>query len=363
VRIESLQLHDLRCFREAVWRFEPGPNLLLGPNGSGKTTILEAIHLLSYGRSFRGGTREVLLRRGAERLTVAAGLRRRDGVLLRVALQRGPEGWAGRIDERPVERLSELLQVLAVCCFEPGSHALIAGAAEQRRTFLDWGLFHVEPTFLDAWRRYQRALRQTNALLKQRAPDVAFEPWHVELAEHGRRIDAWRRGYVARLEPRLTALATRFLPELGALRIRYRSGWGGGEDTDPLAELAGALTRDRERQYTSIGPHRADLAFGFAAAPRREHLSRGQEKLLALAAILAQAGLHGDYREEPAILLLDDLASELDHRHLGAVLEQALGGAHQVLITATEPTPALRERIAEHAWFHVEQSRPPAAAD
>jgi DNA replication and repair protein RecF len=250
-------------------------------------------------------------------------------------------------------RMGQLVRECAVVCFEPGSHALIAGASDERRRFLDWGVFHVEQSFLLAWRRYQRALKQRNSLLrKEGMPDEAlYLPWEEELARNGTLIDQWRKAYLDSLLPYLRDQVSLFLPELGALELRYRAGWP--EDQGLAAALLGQRARDRARGHTTCGIHRADWSLSFEHAPQREHLSRGQEKLVALASLLAQAHLDAERRAEWPIICLDDLASELDRHHQASVVESLLEVGAQIFITGTELPEAL-QRVQARV-FHVEQ--------
>jgi DNA replication and repair protein RecF len=249
--------------------------------------------------------------------------------------------------------MGQLVRECAVVCFEPGSHALIAGAADERRRYLDWGVFHVEHDFLSAWRRYQRALKQRNSLLRKGDPSdqALFAPWEHELSRSAAVIDQWRRSYLEALLPYLRDQAALFLPELGGLELRYRSGWGEGEDLASI--LVAQRARDLSRGHTTSGAHRADWSLSFEHAPQREHLSRGQEKLVALACLLAQARLDAEKRGEWPIICLDDLASELDFTHQTAVVSSLLGVPAQVLITGTEIPASLQD--APKQVFHVEQ--------
>ena len=201
--IEALKMTNLRAFAQVELALSSKLNVFLGPNGSGKTTVLEAAYLLSHGRSFRRGGREALIRRGEAGFQVFVTLHRHNSpAATRLGLERRTDGWTARRDEQPLARLSELYQACAVCCFEPGSHELIGGPGEERRALLDWGVFHVEPTFLDCWRRYQRALRQRNALLAQGAPDRELTPWDIELIGSGARLTAQRQAYMTELDRR-----------------------------------------------------------------------------------------------------------------------------------------------------------------
>ncbi|PWK92539.1 DNA replication and repair protein RecF [Fulvimonas soli] len=353
MRLLELQVRHLRSFGETRVELAPGINVFHGPNGAGKTTLLEAVFLLSHGRSFRSGAREALLQRGAEGFTVFAEWEAADGWRHRLGLGREKSRWEARLDGELVS-LGTLVRHCAVICFEPGSHALIAGGAEERRRYLDWGVFHVEQDFLAPWRRYQRALKQRNALLRAGTGAPAeYLPWESELADCAEAIDAARRRYLDLLRPELVAAMQGLLPELGEVELRYRSGWPDGV---PLAgHLAAQRGRDQARGHTGAGSHRADWELGFAAAPQREHLSRGQEKLTALGCLLAQAALYARLRGEWPVICLDDLASELDGPHQQAVVDRLVAAGAQVLVTGTELPPALAPLAAR--VFHVEQGR------
>jgi len=353
VRLERLRIQGLRCLTDASVELGEGIHVFVGPNGAGKTSVLEAAYLLSHGRSFRSGAREALLQRGTSSLAIfaeacATGERRR-----RLGLGREGARWEARLDGADVP-LGVLVQACAVVCFEPGSHALIAGAAEERRRFLDWGVFHVEHSFLGAWRRYQRALKQRNVLLRTgTVADELYVPWEREMGEMAAAIDSDRQSYLDRLLPVLASGAASLLPELGMIALRYRRGWS--DEADLPKVLAEQRGRDLARGHTTAGAHRADWSLAFEHAPLREHLSRGQEKLTALACLLAQAELHAACLGEWPIVCLDDLASELDLAHQGAVVERLAGGGAQVLVTGTECPQPLQSR--PHRMFHVEQGQ------
>lgn len=352
MRLERLRIQGLRCLHEVDLALAPGVNVFVGANGAGKTSVLEAVFLLSHARSFRSGAREALLERGIARLSVFAELWQTGDRLLRLGLGREASRWEARLEGEGVT-LGELIAECAVTCFEPGSHALIAGGAEERRRFLDWGVFHVEHAFLGGWRRYQRALKQRNALLRAGtdSSSTLFDSWEAELAGLADWIDNQRRDYLERLRPALQACVSALLPELGDVELQYRRGWGEGQDL--RAQLEVQRGRDLARGYTGLGAHRADWSLAFQHAPQREHLSRGQEKLAALGCMLAQARLFADQHGDWPIICLDDLASELDAAHQSAVIAQFAECGAQVLVTGTTLPEALRG--LPHHLFHVEQ--------
>lgn len=354
MKLDTLRIAGLRSLESVSLELPAGISVFIGANGAGKTSVLEAAYLLSHGRSFRAGTRDVLVRRGHSSLSVFAEVQSASGAVRRLGLGREGSRWSARVDGDTAASLGALVRECAVVCFEPGSHDLIAGSAEHRRQYVDWGLFHVEHDFIGQWRRYQRALKQRNALLRRgQADDALMEPWEIELAASGEAISAYRADYVAQVTPEVARLAQALLPELGDVSLRYRRGWDEEQSlADALAERRG---RDIARGHTTAGPHRADFSVSFQRAPLREHLSRGQEKLTALACVLAQASLHAALVGDWPVICLDDLASELDQEHQAWVVSQLVGHDVQVLVTGTELPAALEGRAS--SVFHVEHGR------
>ena len=362
MRITRLDIAGLRRFEKVTLAPAPGLNLLTGDNGAGKTSVLEALHLMAYGRSFRGRVRDGLVGTGAVAVEVfveweeAASARTR-----KAGLRHSGQAWEGRLDGRGISHLGDLCAALAVVTFEPGSHVLITGGGEARRRLLDWGLFHVEPGFLPLWRRYARALKQRNALLKARARDAELDAWDHELADAGEPISRHRQRYLEQLQPSLQAAVSDLLPAAGATTLEFQPGWRRDELSLSDALL---LARDRDRiaGFTSSGPHRADWRIAQAAFPGREALSRGQAKLTALSILLAQAELHAGLRGEWPVIALDDLASELDRNHQARVLTKLQASGAQVFITGTEAPAALQDTSVPATLFHVEQGKIRGAA-
>ena len=357
MRLSRLEIRRLRRLAEVAVHPGPGLNLLVGDNGAGKTSLLEAVHLLAYGRSFRGRVRDGLVASGAEALEVYAEWDEEvGGRARRAGLRHGGQSWEGRLDGQPVGSLGELCAALAAVSFEPGSHALVSGGGEPRRRYVDWGLFHVEPEFLPLWRRYARALKQRNSLLKQRAGAGQMDAWDHELAGAGEPMTRLRETYLQQLQDPLGAISADLAPGLGAATVEFQPGWR--RDELPLVDaLLLARERDLQSGFTSVGPHRADWRIRHAALPNGETLSRGQAKLTALTCVLAQAEHYAARRGEWPVVLLDDLASELDRSHQQRVLARLAAGDAQVFITGTEPPAETALQGRPHAVFHVEQGQ------
>lgn len=351
MRLIELRLENLRRFEQLSLVLERGWNVFVGDNGAGKTSVLEAAYMLSHGHSFRSGGRVGVQREGSEGYSIFGLIDAKSGEQVRVGLARTEGRLIARVEGETVP-IGELVERCAVVCFEPGSHDLIAGPAEVRRQFMDWGVFHVEHAFLARWRRYQRALKQRNALLRQGASNGEFEPWDAELVESGEWLADVRYDYINRLRGHLGYFAKRLVPELGDPLLEIGRGWDANIALREL--LSASLVRDRERGHTTRGPHRADWSITFQHARRREHYSRGQEKLVALACLLAQANLHAEVQGHWPILCLDDLASELDSGHQQAVIDALSEVDAQVLVTGVMLPESLRNAAFPVAMFHVE---------
>lgn len=358
MQVTRLLLRDLRRFEAVELLPRPGVNLLSGPNGAGKTSVLEALHLMAYGRSFRGRVRDGLVRDHATALEVFVEWEESGGgALRRAGLRHSGQEWTGRLDGRDVSHLGQLCAALAVVTFEPGSHSLIAGGAENRRRFLDWGLFHVEPDFLPLWRRYARALKQRNALLKAGGASTQLEAWDRELAESGEVLTAFRERYLIEMAPRVTDVSTGLTRDLSIAGLEFQPGWR-RQDISLADALLLARDRDRFAGHTSVGPHRADWSLALEGVSGRNALSRGQTKLAALSILLAQAADYANRQGHWPVVALDDLPSELDRDHQQRVLAFLRGQPGlQLFITATEVPEYLPELLPEASVFHVEQGR------
>lgn len=346
-----LELRNLRNLVDVVLEPGAGLNLLVGRNGAGKTSVLEGLHLLAYGRSFRGRVRDGLVRTGSGAVEVFAEWHAATGEgRHRAGLRHGGSSWEARIDGGTVGHLGELCAAFMVVTFEPGSHALVSGGGEPRRRFVDWGLFHVEQGFLPVWRRYSRALKQRNALLKSGAGVGQISAWDHELAVSGEELTRRRALYLERLQERLEPVAAALAPSLGQAMLEFEPGWR--QSSLSLADaLAVARERDRTLGHTSVGPHRADWRLRLSGKGEGESLSRGQAKLAALSCLFAQATDCAVERGDWPVIALDDLASELDAEHRGRVLAFLGDVPAQAFITGTDSLP-LDEggRV-----FHVEQ--------
>ncbi len=347
MHVTRLRINNVRNVRDSELLPSSTVNLIVGDNGSGKSSVLEAIHLLGVGRSFRTRRIESVVRHEATSLHVYGEVEGEIGRhRLGIGKGQGTEGTSIRIDGKRHAAASALAEILPIQAVSPESIELVIGGPQERRGFVDWGLFHVEHRFHRAWLDYRTGLKQRNAALRTRADPG---PWDRALAENGDAITGLRRAYVAALAPLFANLLAALSANV-ALDLEYRQGWA--KENSLLDALRAAATRDREAGFTNVGPHRADVRMRTPDGKGAECLSRGQQKAALYALKLAQASLMIERSGVKPVILVDDLPAELDEQRRQRVLDilEQLGA--QVFISSVEQallpvTPA--------AVFHVEQ--------
>ena len=346
--IRQFKANDFRCLEKVHIELNPVFNLIYGANASGKTSFLEALAYLGRGKSFRGAATAKLVRHGASEF-VLFGETSIDGRRQRLGVRNSKNGLETRVDGSGEGGVAALADALPLQVIDPEVHNLVAGGPEQRRRFLDWVAFHVEHEHLGVWRRFRRALKQRNAALKARSTPGAIRSWNAEFVELGLQLDASRR---RSLEVALNGLCEYGAGLLGTdLGFEYQQGWNREKSLE--AALEEGLERDVQQGVTQVGPHRADLAIRYDERQARKLVSRGQQKLLASAMILAATETAQTALERPLLLLLDDPAAELDAESLARLLDAVVRLGCQVVATSLE-----RNALAVPAGtttFHVEQ--------
>ncbi len=255
-------------------------------------------------------------------------------------------------------RLSEVARLMPIQLILPDSSNLILGAPSERRRFLDWGTFHVEPSYLDRLRDYQRALQQRNALLRSRREavpgfDRQLQSWTQRLVGLGVQVDESRRGYLDSLAPVILAKLDDLAPGTGATLL-YRSGWRDGASLED--SLGEGEARDVKFGLTHYGPHRADLRVLVGGDAAATTLSRGQAKIVASAFRLAQATLTSEVAGRQSLFLIDDIGAELDAAHNARFFRALEAMDSQVFATATTDMAfGLAFAGRRRQLFHVEQ--------
>ena len=329
-------------------------NLVYGSNGSGKTSLLESIYVLGHAKSFRASRLRYVIRREENHFSVAGKAQQRSGDItpLRIDYQVGQvQIYANK---QPLKRTSELAQRLPIILINTDSHRLLEDGPRLRRHFMDWGGFHVEQSYLPVWKRYYRALRQRNAALRHGGERMIDAAWNQELSQTAAEIHQQREYYIERLNPEFLDYVNELL-DIETTAITYSPGW----PTDqPLKDLlAEGATQDRQAGYTRFGPHRADFIVRVDGVPAEQSVSRGQQKLLICALHLAQARVLDQEGGVGCVVLVDDLAAELDPNHRNRLLRLLARINQQVFVTATEHDLFAVDQCPGIRMFHVEQGR------
>ena len=341
--VKKLRITELRLFPELELAFTPGVNLIQGGNGQGKTTVLEALYLAGRGKTFRHHRTRPLIRESSASSMVVAHTECPPGVI-GVEVTRGHTRI--RVDGTDLKRRSDLLRRFPLQLMTPQSHRLVESGPRARRVFVDFGLFHVEPSFQTLYSEFERCLRQRNAALVKEQDARAFEP---RLAQLGEELSRVRTEYIRRLENRATPILEQLLPDV-RFELRNRRGWA--KDKNLSEALEAARVAEERIGYTTVGPQRADLGVWTKLGPAEKVLSRGQQKLLVCGLILAQAMLMVDGAAGAPVLLFDDLGAELDRSNRTRVISLLHTVPLQTVATHTE---------VESEWdpyldnvFHVE---------
>jgi DNA replication and repair protein RecF len=356
VPLERLAFQGLRNLRPLD--IQPGLriNLIAGDNGSGKTSVLEGIHILGMGRSFRTRHLRHVITHDAPAFQLHGRVAGEPAVSLGLERRRDAAEMQIRLAGERIYRISRLVETLPLQLINPDSFQLLEGSPARRRQFLDWGVFHVKHEFFDVWQRVRRALKHRNALLRHgRMDGASLSPWELELAHWGERLNVLREAWVEDFMP-VFELALQGLMPLQGLELRYYRGW------DKRRSLAEALYqgRDTDRQmgFTQQGPQRADLGIRLHRRPAVEILSRGQQKLVVSALKLAQGTLFETMTGRTCIYLIDDLPAELDSAHQSTFCDWLERMHCQVFITSVDPNALTNNWRATTpvSRFHVKQS-------
>lgn len=331
--IKRLVISDFRNLEYVELNPSTGFNFICGPNGSGKTSIIEAIHYLSLARSFRTNSYQYLIRQSMSSFSIFASISDENSSLdcsLGISRARGERALI-KVNSDPIARMVDLIDHICVQIIHPQGVELITKEAEGRRSFIDWGVYYTDPEFKDLWLKYRKVLQQRNSLLKQdylSLDEVAI--WNDSLAQLSELITQKRLTYLQNLQLILQEIVGQFLPNF-KLKFELYFGWDKGQDLKSL--LAQNLEKDRALGYTLYGCHRADLRIKNNTISAGATLSRGQLKMLVYALRLAQGMLLKEQSNRACIYLIDDLNSELDDNSQTILLNTLLKCNHQVFIS------------------------------
>lgn len=354
--LNNLKLHGYRNLVGIDIAWNEHFNVIYGENAQGKTNLLEAIYLLGHLKSFRSARGQELINHAAETAWVKAAVIK-GGVnhQLEIGLQK--KGRNPKIDGKTVKKLSLFLGYLRTVLFTPEELGHIKGFPAGRRALLDRAILQTEPAYLDRVQEYERILRQRNQLLKQQAGEAELAPWTAALIHTGSRIRYDRKKYLQRFTPLLCQVYREITGGTETAGLNY------SVEQNSLQELVDHLTatftslasRERKMGLSLAGPHRDDLDLLVDGRSLRSFGSQGQQRSFLLAFKAAQVMDLEEQHQEPPVLLLDDLASELDSRRQEGFFSFLLNRRGQVFLTSAQQS-FLADQVKKTAsFFKVEQ--------
>ena len=358
MQLTSLSVQHVRRISAAqIWP-SGRSNLITGANGSGKTSLLESIHYLATARSFRTSRASDVISYGEKALVVSGELQDMAGVNNRVGVEKTPTATRLRYNGEAVTVASRIARLVPVLTFNTESYLLMDGGPANRRALLDRLLFHVEQDYLETLKIYYRGLKQRNSLLRSKAGRQQVGSWDQQLGAAAEKLDTWRSGCVSVINGYLVAAP--LYGDIGPLRLEYRRGWQPGETLCHL--LTGSWQKDSDLGTTTVGPHRAELRIKIDGKLAKTRVSRGQGKLIIAAIIGAQARFLREHTMEVPILLVDDLAAELDRTAREVAADYLLSTQAQIFFTAIERSDLPGKLCQAARMFHVEHGNVRAVA-
>ena len=356
--IKNLRVNHVRVIEQAKLSLSNHLNIITGANGSGKTSLLESLYILSTGRSFRTQQIKNVISDNAEELMIFAELINGD----KAAIQRSSKGdFQVRVNQQTVKTLSTLSRKLPITVINPESYALLTSGPSQRRQYLDFSVFHVEHQYGTIYQNYQRVLKQRNASLKLADDYSVVSTWDKQLIQFGVQITQLRQREFSLLSEHIRQIQSTFLPQY-EVQYSLSNGWHGDTEEEFLSNLQTQFSSDKRYGSTQSGPHRADIILSIDGRPASEVLSRGESKMMVIALLVAQINRITQDNHQPAMLLLDDISSELDASKLGMLLSYLKNIQNlQMLITAIDydDIGSLIENqlVNEFSMFHVEHGQ------
>ena len=343
--IKHIRINNFRCLEVISLEFDHRRNYFFGSNGSGKTSLLESIYFLGKGRSFRTRQANKLVMYGHDSFSIFANTHGGNSLSLGAEFSQGSLKRQINGDYK-IKPLDSALS-LPVYVLDPNSHFLIEGGPSKRRQFIDWGVFHVEPDYLEYWKEYRRALSQRNAAIKR---GDNFRIWDQSYIDAGNKVNHSRSTYIEKLKKQLDKIDLDLIKK--RISIAYFKGW---DETLTFEQaVSSSATRDKVSGISQVGPHRADMIIKFDAKGTKENVSRGQQKLITIALTLSQVNIFFEITKIESLLLIDDLAAELDLGSLQSFFSLLDKVPAQVFITGLSKN-YLPIKNEKYPMFHVEQ--------
>jgi len=356
--LKRLLIQNLRNLNSVDIQPSHRVNLIYGENGSGKTSILEAINVLALGRSFRSHKHKPLISNGQNAFTIFGKVLADDNAEVPIGINRQMDGTANfKANGTLVSSAAALASYLPVQTINSDTFLLLEGSPKVRRQFIDWLVFHVEPKFFQAWKDCQRCLKHRNSLLRHdRIDPFELSTWDKELVLLTEQLHRYRAECFESFKVTFYELLQEFI-SVDGIAIGYYRGWD--KEKAYADVLLATIDRDRQQGYTHMGSHRADLRITVNGQNAAEILSRGQQKLLVCALKIAQGYVFSRITGRKTLYLIDDLPAELDEKHRELLTRWLDAMDTQVFITGVDQESLLsswqNKPETEIKMFHVEQ--------